>query len=349
MKKLFVVLLLSSSLASTQTHLSQNRVITGEDVGVGLGVSLVPCPSGNSLCVTGQLNPNSVDGIVLATGMVGDSVPVLMYGSSFTYQSVNPAIVGDVAVFFAGALQDSGVTDLSKVPCELPVAGKIEGVQDTFLATVNFTMPGLRGGLISPNCIDQPAFITFIQNNQNTSVGPRGPQGIQGITGPAGSQGPTGAQGPQGFQGAIGPQGLQGPAGSSGANGANGLNGTNGTNGSVGAQGPAGMLWFAADGTPITGMKCAIFNTTTAATTGAWSINYSALSLTAVPKSISPVAYINGANVANAVIVNTVGSSITTTGASGIATGSKGVLLGAADSLGFTLTPVAIVVTVCGK
>ena len=235
MKHFFAVLIfLVSTTSFAQTNIIQNRVVVGDSVSAGIGVSLVPCPSGVSLCITERLYPLTVDGIALGSGTIGDIVPVLLYGPSFTYQSVNPGIVGHIATFFAGSIQDSGVTDISMVPCDQPVAGKIEHVVDTFVSTANFLSPELRGGLITPNCIDTQAFITFVKNNQDVS---RGATGL------------TGAQGVQGVQGI---QGVQGTAGSAGVQGAQGVQGPQGLTGAVG---PAGALYFTSSGV-VSNAKC---------------------------------------------------------------------------------------------
>lgn len=80
----------------------------------------------------------------------------------------------------------------------------------------------------------------FMQNCQNSTIGPTGPTGPRGYIGPMGPEGVQGLQGPQGLIGPTGPQGVQGIQGIEGIQGPMGVEGPTGPTGPTGATGATG-------------------------------------------------------------------------------------------------------------
>jgi len=211
------------------------------------------------------------------------------------------------------------------VPCDQPVAGKIEHVVDTFVSTANFLSPELRGGLITPNCIDTQAFITFVKNNQDVS---RGATGL------------TGAQGVQGVQGI---QGVQGTAGSAGVQGAQGVQGPQGLTGAVG---PAGALYFTSSGV-VSNAKCFWSGQIATTAGGIWQVDAAPAGITMVKKvTITPISPDNTS--ATSQLLGQVNSINGTVVAGKVVSGTGILLLGASSLIPVTVVT-QVLIEVCGN
>ncbi len=135
------------------------------------------------------------------------------------------------------------------------------------LFAANAAVPGLPG----PQGIPGPMGATGATGSQGPQgiqgpIGLTGSQGPQGVQGPIGLTGPQGVQGPLGLTGATGPQG---PIGLTGATGAQGQIGLTGATGPQGIQGPAGANGLSAYDIAVqngyTGTQAQWLSTTTGA------------------------------------------------------------------------------------
>lgn len=167
----------------------------------GQPVNLIQCNSLlDFMCPFPGNNVNELDGFVVVGNVNTPNQPVTILTQGLLPVPISvpvngPSQLGEILVMAAdGSLITSHQSQVGRIPCDLIVAGSWE-----FGNTLNFFGPHIRGGLVTPNCIDKALFSAYITSVVPAGAqGPQGQQGIQGMMGVPGAKGATGPVGPAG-------------------------------------------------------------------------------------------------------------------------------------------------------